>query len=154
MGDITDFLITAKKPAIFVGVGNTGLSDDGAGPELADKIINSRFPSINCGSVPENYLEKITALNAATVILIDATDLKSSPGSYSIIPAHQIANISISTHALSLGMLAKYLRVSCGSELFLLAVQPENLEQGDSLSKRVKTTIEELASKINGYHER
>jgi hydrogenase 3 maturation protease len=154
MGDIEKFLAAAQKPLIFAGVGNSALGDDGAGPELARLIKNPVFASIDCGFVPENYLEKLAALNAATIVIIDATDLRKSPGSYTLLPAHQIANVSVSTHSLSLKMMAQYLAPNGKPEIFLLAIKPATLEDGRGISIPVKKTIIMLASKINEYHER
>ncbi len=154
MGGLKDFLAKARKPLIFAGVGNKELSDDGAGPALAGRILNPAFETVDCGTVPENFLEKIAALKAATIVIIDATDLRTTPGSYSILPAHQIAHAAISTHALSLGMMAQYLSSEGTSELYLLAVQPRTISEGACLSGPVEKTILELATIINAYQER
>jgi hydrogenase maturation protease len=154
MGDLKDFLAKARKPLVFAGVGNKELSDDGAGPALAGMISNPLFATLDCGNVPENFLEKIAALKAATIVIIDATDLRTTPGSYTLLPAHQIAHATISTHALSLGMMAHYLSTGGTSELYLLGVQPQTISEGACLSEPVGKTIGELATIINTYHER
>jgi hydrogenase 3 maturation protease len=154
MADIASFLKTARRSLIFAGVGNKDFSDDGAGPELAALITNREFISLNCGTVPENYIDKIVQLKAATIIIIDAADLKSPPGTFKLIPADQIANASISTHALSLGMLAQYLAMLGDADLFMLAIQPHTLKPGGKLSAPVKCAVLEIAAAINEYHER
>ena len=143
------FLSGAPGPVVFVGIGNQDRGDDGAGPALIERIARSAFLTLNCGTVPENYLSKITALRAATIIIVDGADLGRLPGSWALLPAELARGGSLSTHTLSLGMMIDFIRAQYPAQIFVLCVQPASLAYGTALSETVRATLDQLAHIIN-----
>ena len=66
---------------------------------------------INGGSVPENFTGLIRKIDPSHIILIDASLMKRQAGEINIVNKDNIADISISTHSMSLAYLIKYLQM-------------------------------------------
>ncbi len=140
-----------KGKIVVVGIGNTLRGDDGAGPELIRKLkisfSHSRPPPIyliDAGDVPENYLQKIAGYKPDTILLVDAVDFQSPPGSITITDAGAIRNDTISTHNASLKLVMDYLKKETKADIFLLGIQPGNLAFGSGLSKPVRQAVEKI----------
>jgi hydrogenase 3 maturation protease len=80
------------------------------------------------------------------VIFLDAVDFGGSPGATIFLNAGQIAVRfpQISTHKISLGLLAKSIEANGTTKAWLLGVQPQSLKPGESLSPAVQGTLELL----------
>jgi hydrogenase 3 maturation protease len=97
----------AGKRVVILGVGNSLRGDDAVGSALAEKLhghINAIV--LNAGDAPEDYLGRIIAARPDVVVIVDATETGSEPGSVALIEPEQLPETSFSTHTLSLGMLA------------------------------------------------
>lgn len=130
----------------IVGIGNRLRGDDGAGPEII-KRLNKPLPSLflfDVGETPENYLGKIVKQKPDTIVLIDAVDFGSSPGTIKIIEKDDIKDESLSTHNASLNLVAKYLQKETSADVFLLGIQPETIEFGREISQPVKESLEKI----------
>ena len=122
----------------LLGIGNRLWRDDGVGSYVAEALQSQReFDSIDAGSVPENYLETVVGKHPETILIIDATDFGGAPGELRLLETDKIAQSGISTHAGSLQMLAKYLRIRTGARIGLLAIQPGDSSAGKGLSPEV-----------------
>jgi len=131
---------------LIVGIGNRLRGDDGVGPEII-KRLNKPLPRIllfDVGEVPENYLGKIVKEKPNTIVLIDAVDLGSPPGTIKIIEKDDIKDESLSTHDVSLNLVAKYLQKETSADVFLLGIQPETTEFGREISRQVKKGLEKI----------
>jgi len=141
-----------RGKVVIVGIGNTLRGDDGAGPELIKQLKNSKLSTlssklslIDVGEVPENYLGKIAEHKPDTIILVDAVDFGSPPGSVRIIEQDTLKEESFSTHNASIKLTMKYLRTKTKSLVFLLGIQPmKNLQIGSGLSEPVKQAIRRI----------
>ena len=138
-----------KGKCVFVGVGNNLRGDDGFGPALIEKLKESTDAvCIDAGSAPENYVGKIIKEKPNTVIILDAAHLGLKPGEYSVLKGNDIVKSGFTTHDQSPNMFIEYLEKETGADVYMLAVQPENISFGEELSGSVEEAIEKIASLI------
>jgi len=129
----------------LLGMGNRQWRDDGAGSLIAEALQSCPlFDVIDAGCVPENYLETVAGKNPDAILMIDAADFGGTPGEVRLIETKNVAQSGLSTHAGSLRMLAKYLRIRTGARIALLAIQPADCSAGDSLSPEVAQAAQYL----------
>ncbi len=141
---------------VIIGIGNRLWGDDGVGPEFITKLkkkgesqetgSNSHAQQlfVDAGDSPEDWFIRILDLNPGVIVVADAVDLQAEPGSIAILEPEALPeSFSLSTHRLPLKSLLKLWEKS-GSETFVLAIQPENLEFGHGLSPRVERSIDHL----------
>ena len=96
----------------------------------------------------ENYLEKIASEKSNTIVLIDAVELGASPGTIKIMESEDIKDDSLSTHKVSLDLVANYLRKRTSADVFLLGIQPANTEFGREISKSVREALEKIVTTL------
>ncbi len=134
----------------LVGIGNRLRGDDGVGPEIVSRLNNRSHNLLlfDVGEVPENYLEKIASEKSNTIVLIDAVELGASPGTIKIMESEDIKDDSLSTHKVSLDLVANYLRKRTSADVFLLGIQPANTEFGREISKSVREALEKIVTTL------
>lgn len=147
------FHIIDSESVIIMSVGNSLRSDDGIGPYILSKIKNHQSKSnkielIDAGIVPENYIQKVLDLKPDKIIIIDAADFGGHPGELRFIPNNAIPESSVSTHAISLRLLAELINKYSGAEVIFLGIQPKNIEFGEELSAKVKEQADSLIKEI------
>ncbi len=130
-------------------MGNDMRGDDSAGPIVAEKLAsivdkNPNIMVINAGTVPENYTGLIRTESPTHIIFIDAVEMNLKPGTLRLVQGHEIANYSISTHAMPLSFMIKYLKSFSDADIILIGIQPKSLEMFDEISKELERGIEEL----------
>ncbi|MGB2600694.1 MAG: hydrogenase 3 maturation endopeptidase HyCI [Candidatus Omnitrophota bacterium] len=134
-----------KGKIVFLGVGNILRADDAFGPELIAKLQGfTEAVCIDAGTTPENYAGKIIKEEPDTVVIIDAAHLGLNPGDYDILNRDEIAKSGLTTHDLSPEMFIGFLEEQTRSDIYMLAVQPENVSFGGEMSVAVKEAIEKL----------
>ena len=140
-----------KGRVVLLGVGNRIRGDDAAGPELIE-ILKKRPPDkgkeiflFSGEEVPENYLIPIANLKPNLVIIVDAVDFGSRPGTVKLFPIRQIPQGSFSTHRLSLRFLGSYLEKEIQAKIFVLGIQPKSIKLEEKLSPEVKKALRDLA---------
>jgi len=131
---------------VVLGIGNELRGDDALGSLLAKKLSNllkdNQYVTVyDAGTVPENFTGAIKKDNPSHIILIDAVDMKERPGYIRLIVVDEIANYSISTHALPLSFLIKYLESAGTAHTLLLGIQPGNMDLSDKISIEVEKSI-------------
>lgn len=143
--DLTDILRDEKK-ILFVGVGNVLKSDDGVGVEISRRIHHtSRVMSLTVEVSIENYIGKINSLAPERVVIIDAMELGSAPGSYRLIDLENVEDHTFNTHNISLGRLGEFIPFpAC-----ILGIQPHTLEFGENLSESLQHAADAIISLIN-----
>ena len=152
--------------ACLVGVGNVDLGDDGFGVRLGERVeegLGRREPRgcrrearttspdvLVAGVTPEAHLTALSDGRYDTVIFLDAVEFGGDPGAAVWLEAEQMAVRcpQISTHKLSLGLLARLIEDGGRTRVRLLGVQPASLRAGAGLSAAVETTLELLAGWI------
>lgn len=102
---------------------------------------NEHVAVFNGGTVPENYTGLIRNENPTHIILIDAVEMKKEAGFIRVVYKDEIANYNISTHAMPVSFLIKFMESTIGSKIILIGVQPKNMELSNIISKEVKKSI-------------
>jgi hydrogenase 3 maturation protease len=138
-----------KGKVVFLGIGNSLRHDDGLGPEIIVKLkTRIDAPCIDAGEVPENYFGKIVKENPDTVLIIDAVYLYQKPGDFRVLNRDEILNVGISTHDVSPSVFIRYLAEETGAEIYMLGVQPQNIQLGEGISEIVAHTLHVLEDMI------
>jgi hydrogenase 3 maturation protease len=142
---LKEFLKNRQK-LVVLGIGNDMRGDDALGSLLARKLSNllkdnQDVTVYDAGTVPENFTGAIKKDNPSHIILIDAVDMKETPGFIRLITKDEIANYSISTHALPLSFLIRYLESTGTAHTLLLGIQPKNMDLSDEISIEVEKSI-------------
>jgi len=139
----------------IVGIGNTIRGDDGAGPELIERLGKTQLTThdkqlllIDAGEVPENYLSKIVEFNPETILLIDAVDFNESPGKIKLVEQDEIINTGFSTHNSSLVLVINYLRNEIEADILFLGIQPKGTALMAGLSEPVEASVSEIEDAI------
>jgi len=134
----------------IVGIGNRLRGDDGVGPEIIKRVENP-LPSLllfDVGEAPENYLGKIVRQKPDAIVFIDAVDFDAPPGTIKVMETDDIRNESLSTHNVSLNLVAKYLQRETSADVFLLGIQPETTEFGREISRPVREGLEKIVKML------
>jgi len=133
------------KRTLILGIGNPLRGDDGLGPALIGRLQGKVAAIlIDGGEAPENYLGPIEAAKPQVVLLVDAADLQAAPGDMALLERDQLAQTGISTHNVSLGLLAEVVHRMSGAEVLALAVQPRFNSFGAGISEQVARTLDLL----------
>jgi hydrogenase maturation protease len=132
------------------------LGDDGAGVVLAEKLIakisnsNSETPAVEVlvgGTVAERLAFQLYEAAFDQVIFMDAVECGAEPGAVVLLGAGEMTSRfpQVSTHKLSLGLLARMIEGNGKTKVWLLGVQPASLRPGRELSEPVQRTVTALA---------
>ena len=138
-----------------VGVGNVALGDDGFGVRLAELIREVRLPMagsrlVIAGLAPERILTELSGGEFANVLFLDAVEFGGEPGAVVLLDSAGMSARwpQVSTHKLSLGLLAQTIEANGATKAWLLGVEPESLKTGTGLSPKVQASAELLADLI------
>ncbi|MEM0211476.1 MAG: hydrogenase 3 maturation endopeptidase HyCI [Candidatus Methanomethylicia archaeon] len=140
------FVKDAKK-IVIMGIGNYFRSDDAAGLKTIEllekklqktKMLDDFVTILNCESSPESFLGKLENLSPSHVILIDAVQMNSCPGSIGLFGKNDIFDfITTSTHNISPKLLFTYIEEIVGAKVVIIGIQPKNLNFGRSISSEI-----------------
>ena len=94
------------------------------------------------GTTPEDYVGRIAGQGFDRLIFLDAVEFGAAPGSVALLNAREICARypQISTHKISLGVLAKWVRASSPTKVWLLGVQPQSIKPGETITPTVSAT--------------
>ena len=76
------------------------------------------------------------------IILVDAVEMKKEPGYIRVVQKEEIANYNISTHAMPISFLIKFMETTINADIILVGIQPKNMELAEKISKEVEKSIE------------
>jgi hydrogenase maturation protease len=163
MADLIQLLENCARGHIgLVGVGNVDAGDDALGVRLAEQVARcgsrwapGRVRILQAGMRPERHMAELLDGGFAQVVFLDAVDCGAAPGSVVCLDAAEIAGRfpQVSTHRISLGLLAQCLVSQAGSRVWLLGIQPaaQNLGgENRSLSAPVQRSLERLSDLLVG----
>ena len=135
-----------------INTGNTPLDEGfisfidelnvGVNESLVERLNNTYF--INGGSVPENFTGLIKKINPSHIILIDASLMNKGIGEINIVNKEDIADISISTHSMSLAYLIRYLELEKEYDILFIGIEPEIMDLSFELSPKIKDSSDML----------
>ncbi len=137
---------TDGNTLLFVGMGNSLKSDDGAGIYIAEQLKTRGIKQvIVAGNSIENHIGKINRQKANSIIFIDAVDFGEKPGYCKLLPLNEITDTTANTHNLSLHTIAPFIEIP---EKWVLGIQPGNLSFGTELSKKVAVVSNQIVLEI------
>lgn len=147
-------LAGARRIAVL-GVGSFLKADDAAGVLISEKL-KERFSEAkllnSCiftgESAPENYTGAIKKAKPDHVIILDAAELKSSPGSIRLIETRDIKGASLSTHMFPLSIMLDYLGEEIGCGITVIGIQPGRLDFLGEVTPMVARAIDCLVSAL------
>lgn len=132
---------------VILGIGNILKGDDGAGPRICEQIKGRVCAEvIDCGTVPENYIQLIIRKAPQSLLIIDAVHFGSSPGVIKVFETEQLSSVVISTHTLSPRLFVEMIRQSISVEVCLIGIQPGQTQLGEPVSGEVDQAIEQLTN--------
>jgi hydrogenase 3 maturation protease len=151
---LEEYLKDCKKLAIM-GIGNTMKGDDGFGILIIENLvkyyknkynlnpnnevnkIGDKIILLNCGVVPENFTDVLKRENPSNILIIDAALMGEVPGTLNIVNSEDISEIGFSTHSLPMSVIVKYLTHYINTEILIIGIEPENIDFGKPLSKKI-----------------
>ena len=123
LGERIGEVVRGRRAAV-VGVGNRLRGDDGAGAIVAERLQGRLAgPVLDAETVPENYLGVLIDAQVEVVLFVDAADHGGAPGTWCLAPAADLAASTVTTHAMSLLLLALALETR-GIDCWLIGIQP------------------------------
>lgn len=131
----------------LIGIGNIMRGDDGCGPKLIENLkkMDVKAHLFDCGTVPENYIFPILTTSCDTIILIDAADFRSAPGSIKVLSLNEISGSGLSTHNSSIRLFTDLLMTGKDDlNIFAVSIQPKQITFGEPLSDEMKSGIDAL----------
>jgi hydrogenase maturation protease len=132
----------------FMGLGSVDGGDDGFGVRLAEALARAGVPDVLIGATAPETLAGRCAVNGFDhLVFLDAADFGAAPGSVVFLNSREMAARfpQISTHRISLGLLARCVESSGATRAWLLGAQPESLKPARELSPALQTTLAILA---------
>ncbi|MBI5818013.1 MAG: hydrogenase maturation protease [Verrucomicrobia bacterium] len=136
----------------LMGLGNTDYGDDGFGVRLAETLAAAGVPDVVvAGASPDRFVGRVVGGGFNHLIFLDAVESGSAPGSVVFLNAEEMSARfpQISTHKISLGLLAKWIEANGSTRAWLLGVQPESLKPGAGLTPTVQRTLEALVELLS-----
>ena len=136
-----------------MGLGNVQDGDDGFGVRLAEALALAGVPDVLvAGTAPEQWVGRCVDSAFDHLVFLDALDAGAAPGSVVFLNAQELAARfpQISTHNISLGLLAKYVESNGRSRAWLLGAQPASFKPSPALSPAIQTTLAILTELITG----
>lgn len=135
----------------LIGLGNPDYSDDGFGVRLAEALETAGLPDVVIAEAsPEKFIGEIAASWFDNVVFLDAVEMETAPGSLVLLSSAEITIrfAQISTHKLSLSLLAEWVEFSGNSKTWLLGLQPKSIKAGSELSAEVQQSLEAVKELI------
>jgi hydrogenase maturation protease len=152
-----------------LGIGNVLMQDDGVGVHLLEAVRRARpWPAevefVDGGAAGLNLLGVIE--QARRLVVFDAADLHSPPGSCRVLTGEQLAEEStgrISLHDMPFAQTLQLCRqfLSAPADVVVLAIQPAAVDPGRRLSGEVQrrfaalvqTAVELVAKQLGGSED-
>ncbi|QUN06714.1 hydrogenase maturation peptidase HycI [Shewanella yunxiaonensis] len=118
-------IATAK---VLLCVGNSMMGDDGAGPLLAQQLVDRPiygWQVVDGGSAPETETVHIRDLTPELLVVVDATEMGLNPGEIRQVDPDCIGEMMLmSTHSMPLNYLIDDLRDAV-AEVVMIGIQPD-----------------------------
>jgi hydrogenase maturation protease len=133
----------------FMGLGNVEYGDDGFGVRLAEDLINAGVPDVIIAAVvPDRWIGQLAGFNH--IVFLDAIEFGGAPGDVVFLDSAEMAARfpQISTHKISLGVLAQWVEATGATKAWLLGAQPESLKAGQQITPALRKTVDLLCELI------
>jgi len=153
MPDLREQLdLSLQGRVCFMGLGNLDYGDDGFGVRLAEELIAEGVPDVVIGGIsPDRWIGKVADFDH--VLFLDAVDCGGAAGSVVFLNSGELTSRfpQISTHKISLGVLAKWVEMNGTSKAWLLGVQPESLKPSHELTTTMTTSLQLLCELLCNF---
>lgn len=129
----------------FIGLGNVEYGDDGFGVRLAEALIDAGVRDVIIGGVtPERWIGQVMGFDH--IVFLDALEFAGVPGDVVFLDSAEIVARfpQISTHKMSLSVLAQWVEANGTTKAWLLGAQPESLKSQPQLTPALRKTHEVL----------
>jgi len=148
MDSVRRLLSDKNLRIVFAGIGNVLRNDDGAGPYIAQRLKSTQNRII---IIPEAGIERyISAINREKpdlIIFLDCVNFGRESGYWECIPINKVVETTCHSHNISLNKLSEFFL----AEIWVIGIQPANLEVGETLSPEVEKSSNEIISLINSF---
>ena len=131
----------------LMGLGNVDYGDDGFGVRLAEELLAAGVPDVViAGTMPDRYVGQTAAEGFDRLVFLDTVEFGGAPGSVVFLNAEEMSARfpQISTHKISLSVLARWAEASGTTKAWVLGVQPESIKPGHQLSAVTRRTLDVL----------
>jgi hydrogenase 3 maturation protease len=131
---------------ILMGVGSELNGDDGVGNVVArefGKMNPEGWKSLECETVPENFIGVVEREMPVTVVVVDAAEMGLPPGEFRRIPTDRLDSDIMGTHGIPLKHLVSRL-MEHAREVVFIGIQPGKMRFGDELSPELLRAKDEL----------
>lgn len=140
---------TIRHPSVLLGIGNPDRGDDGVGPYVASLVKASGWLCYDVGTAPENFTGVVRKHQPERLVLVDAADMGSPPGTIRRIPRDKIQDVGWGTHQLPLYHVIDYLADTVTGSITLIGIQPANTDYGAPMSPEVRKAAAAVARCID-----
>ncbi len=143
----------ALKTTAIIGIGNTLMSDDGAGVRVLEQLneLPDHVAVVELATGGMSLLHHLEKYQK--VIIVDAVDFDGKPGEIRIFEPDDVTSVKTvgySLHDLDILAVLKLANKlgSLPDSVVIAAVQPASLEMKEGLSQPVKNALPSLAHQI------
>jgi len=140
---------SADRKVVLVGVGHPLRGDDYVGSFIVESLGETRSGAIqffNGEDNVESIIARIGTLRPKHVVFIDACDMNLRTGDARLVTMNETSYPFFTTHGIPLKLLTE--RFLPNSQCWALAIQPEQLAIGTSLSPNVTTSARSIVEFI------
>ncbi len=112
----------------IVGIGDENSAVDRLGIEAAGEIEQQHLPGVRvffAGTVPESMTGPLREFHPDHILLLDAADMGSQPGTVAVIDPERIPAGHFSTHTLPLSAVMEFIENDTGAKVTLIGIQPD-----------------------------
>lgn len=138
---------------VILGVGNELRGDDAAGVLAVRKLLKKKEKLENVlilegAQAPENLTSVIRGFSPQFILIIDAADLGTEPGTIILIEPDDALG-GMGTHGISMGDFLRYLQLETGSKTAILAIQAAGNEFGGPVCPPVRKAVQQAANDLH-----
>ena len=140
----------------ILGIGQELRGDDAIG-SLVARQLQARRPAtsdglvLDGGAAPESQTGPLRRFRPDVVILVDAAQMDAPAGAIRWLAWADTQGLSASTHTLPLHVLAYFLTLTLGCEVFLVGIQPADTTLAAEVSPAVRAAGEAVISALATY---
>jgi hydrogenase 3 maturation protease len=138
-----------------VGIGQELNGDDAAGVRVARALLKRQRAGrsdaprpapfsllvVEAAHAPENCIGAIRRFSPDLVILVDAAEMGDPPGTIRWLDWRDAGSLGVSTHTLSLNMMAEYLAADLACDIGVIGIQANDTSLGAPVSPAVRRAV-------------
>jgi len=121
------------KKAVFMGIGEEKMTDDGVGPYIISELLNysnDKFLFINANIDPMSRIDQIVDFNPSHLVILDTCTLNAPPGTVALLERENMSEfIPISSHTIPIHIVIDLIIEKIPNlSVFMVGFVPESLE--------------------------